>query len=233
MRKFDKIVKKKLGALLVDAGLITYEVVEKALEEQQRTGEMLGKILVAQGHVKERDIAVVLARQFQLPFISLDNYQIGKQVVQLIPAEICHRHEVIALDKFGDVLVVAVSQNPTQEALDEIFQATNCELSPFVATSSEIQKRLNELLPYDAKVVAEKRKKEAVGPAGKASSWTDVFERADKRAQGSPTPPPGAPAPAAAAAAKAPAKSGALSISDIGEQRVTKRLTRPDAAPQP
>ena len=52
-----------LGQLLVDAGLIELADLEKALEEQRRTGRRLGELLVEGGYVAGRSIALALARQ--------------------------------------------------------------------------------------------------------------------------------------------------------------------------
>lgn len=247
MRKFDKIARKKLGELLVDAGLITFEAVDEAIAEQKRTGRLLGEILVGQGLVKERDIAVVLARQFQLPFLSLADYRLTRSVVELLPAALCHQFGVIPLDQFGDVMIVAVSQNPSVEAIEAIRGACGCEISPFVALGSEVQRYLDELAPYDAKAIAAERK-QAASEAGK-QSWADVFDRGDEaatkvmprvgEARAVETPPAGAPARPAAAKVPVPeppkrkARTGAetsasaLAIFDIGDQRVTQRVEKP------
>lgn len=246
MRKFDKIARKKLGELLVDAGLITFEAVDEAIGEQKRTGRLLGEILVSQGLVKEKDIAVVLTRQFQLPFLSLADYRLTKSVVELLPAAICHQFGVIPLDQFGNVMIVAVSQNPSLEAIEAIRAASGCEISPFVAIGSEVQRYLDELAPYDAKAIAAERKQAASeGPKG----WADVFDRGDESATGiiprgaearsTETPPAGAPGRPAAAKVPVPeppkrkARTGAetsasaLAIFDIGDQRVTQRMEKP------
>jgi type IV pilus assembly protein PilB len=244
VRKFDKIARKKLGELLVDAGLISYEVVDHAISEQKRTGRLIGEILVEQGHVRELDIAVVLARQFQLPYLQLADYQFSKEIVELIPAELCHQYGLIPLDCFGDVMIVAVSQNPTRDAIDSIKEATGCTISPFVAVGSEVQRYLDELAPYDAKAsLRQRRQAEAEEASG--STWTDVFDRGDSSA----TQRIAKATPAASAddgdetgeqtvrkkgekkkpvaETNADASASALAIFDIGEERVTQRLKKP------
>lgn len=239
MRKFDKIARKKLGELLVDAGLISYEVVDQAIAEQKRTGRLIGEILVEQGHVRELDIAVVLARQFQLPFLQLADYQFSSEIVEMIPAELCHQFGLIPLDCFGDVMIVAVSQNPTREAIDAIRDATGCTISPFVAIGSEVQRYLDDLAPYDAKA-ALMEKRQAAAAKASGGTWTDVFDRGDSSA----TQRLEKAAPAEdetgehktrskpkdkkpVAETNADASASALAIFDIGEERVTQRLKKP------
>lgn len=51
---------RSLGALLLERGLLTHHQLEGALEEQKRSGEKLGRILVSRGWVREKDILTVL-----------------------------------------------------------------------------------------------------------------------------------------------------------------------------
>lgn len=51
---------RSLGALLMERGLLTQAQLESALEEQKRSGEKLGRILVSRGWVREKDILTVL-----------------------------------------------------------------------------------------------------------------------------------------------------------------------------
>ncbi len=51
---------RSLGALLMERGLLTQGQLETALDEQKRTGDKLGRILVSRGWVRERDILTVL-----------------------------------------------------------------------------------------------------------------------------------------------------------------------------
>lgn len=52
-----------LGELLVNAGLVTPEVMAKALAEQQRTGLPIGRILVEGGYIPGHRLAMALADQ--------------------------------------------------------------------------------------------------------------------------------------------------------------------------
>jgi len=54
---------RPLGTLLVEDDLLAAAELELALDEQQRTGRLLGQILVAQGQVSPVDLARALARQ--------------------------------------------------------------------------------------------------------------------------------------------------------------------------
>jgi hypothetical protein len=54
---------RPLGALFVEEDLLEETELERALAEQRRTGQLLGQILVTQGHVSSVALARVLAKQ--------------------------------------------------------------------------------------------------------------------------------------------------------------------------
>jgi hypothetical protein len=54
---------RQLGALLADEGLLTETELEIALDEQQRTGRLLGQIVVDRGYVSAFSLARVLSAQ--------------------------------------------------------------------------------------------------------------------------------------------------------------------------
>ena len=54
---------RRLGALLVEAGLVSEHDLVEALAEQERSGQRLGEVLVARGLVSAAAVANALAEQ--------------------------------------------------------------------------------------------------------------------------------------------------------------------------
>ncbi len=65
------MVRKKLGEILIEKGLITPKQLEGALAEQSRTKEFLGKILADNNQIKESDLLKTLSEQFKIPIVDL------------------------------------------------------------------------------------------------------------------------------------------------------------------
>src|SRR5207245_9467506 len=63
--------RRKLGEVLLEAGLLTQDQLTKALEECARSGQRLGEDLVDPGIVSERDIAWGLSHQLGYLFVDL------------------------------------------------------------------------------------------------------------------------------------------------------------------
>jgi len=138
MADLKRMTRKKLGELLISEGLVTREQVDQALEEQKKSGELLGEILVAEDLVTENDIAATIARQFSVPYMSTDNYEIAEDAYRYIPSELLQKGNFIPLDKFGDILTIIIGELLDQEILTEIETVTRCEIQVFVGISSDV-----------------------------------------------------------------------------------------------
>jgi purine-binding chemotaxis protein CheW len=76
---------RSLGALLMERGLLTQSQLDSALEEQKRSGEKLGRILVSRGWVRDRDILGVLQGMMVVVFqVSEEDFGIETLLVREI-----------------------------------------------------------------------------------------------------------------------------------------------------
>jgi type IV pilus assembly protein PilB len=181
MKFLEKLTKKKLGELLVMEGLVTRDQVVDALNEQRRTGKLLGEILVSYGVVSEWDIASTIAKQFQLPFLLTSSYTIGREIQTLISAEVLHKYQAVPLDRFGNILAVAVSGLLTPEMVEELERLSACELSVYVGLPSDVRHTLEKTFPLP----------KASSPA---EPWEAIFDAADQNVKADlKTPKPVAP----------------------------------------
>ncbi len=139
--------RRRIGEILVNDGVVSQEQIEEALTIQQRTGDLLGTILMDMGVVTESDIAKTLCVQYQLPFISLVNYEFDEKLVTLLPKEFLHRHRILPFDKVGDMLLMMVAEIPVDSALAEIPKLTRLNAALYVGYFSEVEKSLNRLVP--------------------------------------------------------------------------------------
>ncbi len=73
---------RSLGALLMERGLLTPVQLDAALEEQKRSGDKLGRILVSKGWVRDRDILSVLQGMMVVVF-QLRDEDYGVETLQV------------------------------------------------------------------------------------------------------------------------------------------------------
>ncbi len=135
---------EQLGQLLVQRGLLTEAALALALEEQSRTGQTLGRLLIDASLVKETDLVSTLAAQLGLSFVDLGDYPVDKSAVGLVSDALSRRHLAIPIGFEGDRLVVAMADPSNVFAIDDIRHLTGRDVRAVVATRASIQTALDK-----------------------------------------------------------------------------------------
>lgn len=146
-------MRKRLGELLLEAGKIKPEDLSKALSEQRKYGEKLGRVLVKMGLLTEREIIETLSTQLRVPIVNLDKLDIDPEVIKIVPPEIATAYMIIPIGRNLNVLKVATSDPLDITGIDEVSRVTKAELQIFLATESEIKRALQKY--YGAKTLVE------------------------------------------------------------------------------
>jgi type IV pilus assembly protein PilB len=137
----------KLGELLVMAGAINQTQLGAALGDQRQYGRPLGITLVRLGYLDEETLVRTLARQLKLPTAWLRGKWVGREVLDLVPAELALKHRCLPLavndDGRGKVLHLAMQDPQDLEALDAIRFHVGHNVSPVLAAPSELEEALH------------------------------------------------------------------------------------------
>jgi len=99
---------QNLPQLLVSEGQISEDQVAAAVQKQRQTGQFIGEILIEEGLIEEHSLISFLAKHCKIPHLSLLDYLIDKEIVELVPKEICLEHRLLPIDKLGRNLTVAM-----------------------------------------------------------------------------------------------------------------------------
>ena len=133
--------KKRLGDILIDAGVINEQQLVKALSAQREKGQKLGETLIDLEITTEEEIATALHRQLNIDLIKLSDILIDSDVIKLVGEEILRKHSVIPFEfkkGYPNVLRVAMSNPLDFVAIDDIAIVTNLQVEPAVATSQDV-----------------------------------------------------------------------------------------------
>jgi len=151
MAQIAKLVRKKLGEILVGEGILKEEQVQEALKRQRATGELFGESLVQLGYLSELDIARTIVKQFGLPFIDASKYRIPKDALQAVPAELMLQNHFVVLDRIGKTLLLAVSGVLSGEVIEKVEKLTGSQIFVYVSTSTQVQAALKNVVPQNGK----------------------------------------------------------------------------------
>lgn len=143
----------KLGQMLVKAGVITREQLESALNSQREQGGRLGYNLVRMKLISEEDLNSYLARQNRIEAINIEKMAIDPEVLQLVPAKLAIRYEVIPVERVGKTLVVAMADPHNLFTIDDLRFSLGMEIEPHICASSMIQRALERIYRQEDAIV--------------------------------------------------------------------------------
>jgi len=138
---------RKLGELLVSLGIITQQQLQQSLEQQKKTGQKLGEILIELGFVNEELLFAILAKQFNIPYVSVSEYgEIPQNVLSLVPERIVKTFQLIPIDfdKNTNTLTIAMSDPLDLYAIDTLKEITKCNIKVVVSRKKEILEAINK-----------------------------------------------------------------------------------------
>ena len=127
-----------LGTLVVRAGLMPLETVNRALAEAADSGRRLGEVLLEYG-LPERELTRLLAAQQGQEFVDLDAYPIDHEVAFLLPRAAAEMYCALPLKRDGECTVVAVPDADNASHLTRLREALHGPIRLVTAARSDIK----------------------------------------------------------------------------------------------
>ena len=133
-------MKKRLGEMLVDEGIITEEQLLEAMQEQKLKGGRLEKILISQGYVTQDVIMAFVGTQLGIPHVSIaDVGTIPNDVVFAVPESLALKYCLLPIARKDTKLTVAMADPLNVFAIDDVKMMTGLEVEPVIAAENEIK----------------------------------------------------------------------------------------------
>ena len=136
--------RKKFGEVLIEEGIIDANTLDLALKQQARSGKRLGQVLEEQSVISERDIALVLARQFGLKTVkNISEHNFPKSLLDLIDSEKALQKLIFPLRIEDKTMHLAMVNPLDMETLDTLSFGTGLRIVPYLTTTKEIHAAIN------------------------------------------------------------------------------------------
>jgi type IV pilus assembly protein PilB len=132
----------KLGEILVRENLLTPQQLREALDYQREHGGRLGFNLVKLGLVSDDMVTAVLSRQYGVPSVNLDLFEVDAGVLRLIPREVAEKYSVLPLSRVGATLTLAMVDPTNVFAMDDIKFMTGLNIEPVVVSEAGVQEAI-------------------------------------------------------------------------------------------
>ncbi len=135
---------KRLGEQLVEAGLVSVEAIDSALQQQKITGHRLGDCLLELGLIQEVALLRFLAAEFKTRFVSAEKLakaKIPPEVLDKVPVRMCEAQCFLplALDTERRILSIVMAEPQNLSLVKEITLVTEMdEVFAYVGVRSAI-----------------------------------------------------------------------------------------------
>ncbi len=143
---------KQLGEILLDEGLVSEAQLMAALDEQMARGQSLGRTLVEIGILTEGQLVAALARQVGMSFVDLDEYQVDRAAVSMVPAALCRRYTVLPVGFQDGALVLATADPGNVVAVDDVRTVSGMTVLPIVATYENLSRAIERFCRADGEM---------------------------------------------------------------------------------
>jgi type II secretory ATPase GspE/PulE/Tfp pilus assembly ATPase PilB-like protein len=142
--------RKRIGDLLLDAGVINEAQLREALEEQQRSGGRLCYNLIRLGYLSADTLLGFLRDQFGVAAINLERFQVPEEVLRLIPASFARERRIVPLHVLGRTLTIALLDPSRADDIAAVREITGLDPEPLICPQASLEAALRRLYPPGA-----------------------------------------------------------------------------------
>ncbi len=137
--------RQKISEVLVSQQVATQQQLDRLEAEATSSGKDFARLLIDDGVVSETKLTELLSQTLGLPMISLSKFRLDPVIARLIPERLSRRYSLIALSKFGERLVVAMSDPLNIFAIDDVKAITRMAIDPVLCAESEIRRAIEQV----------------------------------------------------------------------------------------
>ncbi len=136
---------KRLGELLVEAGLVNASQLQEALRYQRMMGGRMGGAMVALGYITEEVLMDFLAHKTGVPRVDVSHVEVDVEVLKRVPRRLAEQLTVLPIAfKEPKSLVLAMADPLDLNAIDSARFASGMGIEPVVASHSSLKAAIAE-----------------------------------------------------------------------------------------
>ena len=132
---------KRLGDMLLEAGLITEEQLGEALKYQAQEKERLGTTLVKHNYITEKQLIDTLRIQLGIEYIDLSKVDITPEMSRYVPKNLAKKMNVVPVRVSRDQLFLAMADPLNFMAIEEAKRTSKKRIVPMIRLVNSIIER--------------------------------------------------------------------------------------------
>ena len=146
--------KMRIGEMLLAQGYINQEQLDKALETQKTSGKRLGRTLVDLGYMPEERLIEILSRQFEVPYVKLDNFNIDPNAYNYLPEDMCKQYKVVPLfvqkgederHQMRSVMTIAMTDPTNMRTISIVKFKVRMDVDIVMASEADVMKAIERV----------------------------------------------------------------------------------------
>jgi type IV pilus assembly protein PilB len=141
------MLNRRIGEFLLEAGVITNDQLSEAIATA--SGGQVKQRLLELGYVTETDIAKNVARQLNISFVDISNYDVNTKAAGMLSGDQMKRYGVIPIDFEESRLVIAMIDPTDIFTIDDLHVLTGQEIIPVVASEHDLRNAINRYATTD------------------------------------------------------------------------------------
>ncbi|HRR95495.1 MAG TPA: GspE/PulE family protein [Candidatus Ratteibacteria bacterium] len=138
--KLEEIIEKLKGKGLRE------EQIKIVLEEKRISNSPFGYLLIKFGLVSADDWYNFVLKELKIVPIKIENMDISKEVLNILPEFLCRKYRTIPIFKGGNKIVCAMVDPVDESVIEELKKITGKEIEPRLTRDEEIRNALEKYL---------------------------------------------------------------------------------------
>ncbi len=168
---------RRLGELLIDAGTIDEEQLNRALEIQKESKDRLGTVLIENNIITEDQLIESLQMQLGIEYVDLTKVKIPIELASSVPKTIAKQYGVVPVRIVRDEIYLAMSDPLNFYAIEEVKKSARKKVVPMVARASSVEYAIQVLYGNEgaAKAIEEMKMESAASQNTDATPQLNNF----------------------------------------------------------
>ncbi len=162
---------KPLGQILKEMSKISEFDIQEALQIQKDKGGAIGKILIEQGLIEEKDLLQAMGMQQGMELVDLETTTITPDAIEMVPVTVAETYRVMPVSYDGTVLTLALADPLNVQILDDLKFMLNTEVQGAVSNEEAVSAAIEKFYAGQTETM-----ESVIGSLG-----GDDFEIMDKR----------------------------------------------------
>ncbi|MSR55027.1 MAG: type II/IV secretion system protein [Gemmataceae bacterium] len=129
--------------ILLRSGTLGPDQLEEAERLASSTGVKLQEALVKSTYVSQAEVMQAIAEFHNLQFVNLDDVEIPKAIIELVPESVARENVVLPLSLDGNVLKLITSDPTNFDVIQKLTFILNKDVQPVLADHEQIREAIN------------------------------------------------------------------------------------------